>query len=78
MVCGHRIRYGTGFTDCCDLGNTPLHLAVRTGTLAIVQALVVFGAKLNVENTSGETPRHIGEQFVDSGLNSSSNGCTTI
>lgn len=40
-------------------GETPLHLAVRTGDPTIVQALVVFGSDLNNCNNSGETSRHI-------------------
>ncbi|CAG9561409.1 unnamed protein product [Danaus chrysippus] len=39
-------------------GNTPLHLAVKQTNIAIVQALVVFGADLEAKNKSGFTARH--------------------
>lgn len=40
-------------------GNTPLHLAAKQTNIAIVQALVVFGAELEAKNKAGFTARHI-------------------
>lgn len=40
-------------------GNRPIHLAVKQGQVAIIQALVIFGADLDVMNNAGETPRHL-------------------
>ena len=39
-----------------DAGDTPLHLAVRGGSLRGVQALLKHGAKVTVKNRAGETP----------------------
>jgi len=40
-------------------GNRPIHLAVKRGNLPILQALIVFGASLDVLNNEGESPRHL-------------------
>lgn len=40
-------------------GNHPIHLAVKRGNLPILQALIVFGASLDVLNNEGESPRHL-------------------
>lgn len=47
----------------CDLpeknGNRPIHLAAKIGNLPILQALIVFGADLNILNNKGELARHL-------------------
>ncbi|CAG9771001.1 unnamed protein product [Ceutorhynchus assimilis] len=40
-------------------GNRPIHLAAFHGHLPILQALIVFGADLNILNNNGESPRHL-------------------
>lgn len=40
-------------------GNRPIHIAVQQGNIPIMQALIVFGADLNVLNNAGETARHL-------------------
>ncbi|XP_030753365.1 85/88 kDa calcium-independent phospholipase A2 isoform X2 [Sitophilus oryzae] len=40
-------------------GNRPIHLAVKCGFISILQALIVFGADLDVLNYAGESPRHM-------------------
>ncbi|KAH1008810.1 hypothetical protein HUJ05_009332 [Dendroctonus ponderosae] len=46
-------------TEMPDLkGNRPIHSAVKKGYLPILQALIVFGADLDVLNNAGESPRH--------------------
>lgn len=40
-------------------GNRPLHLAVVQANVAILQALIVFGADLDCLNNAGESPRHL-------------------
>ncbi|XP_017773302.1 PREDICTED: 85/88 kDa calcium-independent phospholipase A2 [Nicrophorus vespilloides] len=42
----------------CD-GNRPIHLAIQTGNIPIIQSLIVFGANLDVLNNKGQTPRHM-------------------
>ena len=40
-------------------GETPLHIAVKEGNQAIVDALIKEGANVNQQNVLGETPLHI-------------------
>lgn len=40
-------------------GNRPIHLAVILGNIAILQALIIFGADLDVLNNAGESARHL-------------------
>ncbi|KAJ8957044.1 hypothetical protein NQ314_006603 [Rhamnusium bicolor] len=40
-------------------GNRPIHLAVKGGNVSIVQALIIFGANLDILNNAGETARHL-------------------
>ena len=39
-------------------GSTPLHLAVRYGHSALVEALIAAGSPLDVRNAEGRTPLH--------------------
>ncbi len=39
-----------------DSGNTPLHLAVKSGNISLVDLLLSKGAKVNAVNKYGETP----------------------
>lgn len=41
-----------------DIGNTPLHAAVQTGKLIIVQKLLKAGARADLKNYKGNTPLH--------------------
>ena len=41
------------------LGQTPLHLAARTGTLDAVEQLLLFGADASRVDRNGETPMHV-------------------
>ena len=41
-----------------DEGQTPLHLAVQTGNLPIVEFLVGQGANINAQDNQGNTPLH--------------------
>jgi hypothetical protein len=40
-------------------GDTPLHIAARLCSRQIMQALIVFGADVNLTNNLGDSPRHI-------------------
>ncbi|XP_050301399.1 85/88 kDa calcium-independent phospholipase A2 isoform X2 [Anthonomus grandis grandis] len=40
-------------------GNRPIHLAVKFGFLPILQALIVFGADIDILNNAGQSPRHL-------------------
>ena len=44
---------------CTNDNQTALHLAVHQGHLGIVERLVGYGAKLNIQDTNGDTPLHI-------------------
>ena len=44
---------------CTNENQTALHLAVHQGHLGIVERLVGYGAKLNIQDTNGDTPLHI-------------------
>ncbi|KAG6446584.1 hypothetical protein O3G_MSEX004519 [Manduca sexta] len=50
---------GAEHSLCDNELNTPLHLAVKQSNIAIVQALVVFGADLEAKNNMGYTARHL-------------------
>jgi E3 ubiquitin-protein ligase mind-bomb len=51
--------------DACDINactnenQTALHLAVHQGHFGIAERLVGYGAKLNIQDTNGDTPLHI-------------------
>ncbi|CAN0453162.1 unnamed protein product, partial [Scytosiphon promiscuus] len=51
------IQEGSYLCGFNDVGDTPLHLAVRHGNLACVRALVEGGARLSQRNKQGFTPR---------------------
>ena len=38
-------------------GNTPLHEAVRRFNIDVVKILLTYGAKINIKNNDGETPK---------------------
>ncbi|VVC46450.1 Ankyrin repeat-containing domain,Ankyrin repeat [Cinara cedri] len=40
-------------------GNTLLHLAVLSGDIQVIKALLVSGADVNAENSDGLTPLHL-------------------
>lgn len=50
--------------DACDINactienQTALHLAVHQGHLGVVERLVGYGVKLNMQDTNGDTPLH--------------------
>ena len=44
---------------CTNENQTALHLAVHQSHLPIVERLVGYGAKLNVQDVHGDTPLHI-------------------
>jgi ankyrin repeat protein len=41
-----------------DIGNTPLHLAMRFGNVEVAQILLEHGARASLPNKRGETPWH--------------------
>ena len=42
-----------------DENQTALHLAVHQGNWSIVERLIGYGAQLNIQDSSGDTPLHI-------------------
>ncbi|KJV62528.1 ankyrin repeat family protein [Rickettsia amblyommatis str. Ac/Pa] len=46
-----------------DRIETPLHYAVKSGNLALVSLLMVYGADVNAKNNSGETVLNIIMEF---------------
>lgn len=51
-------RQGAWLNERSCNGNTALHLAVRSGALSIIMALIDLGANANVTDQSGLTPLH--------------------
>lgn len=39
----------------CDTGNTPLHLAVQTGSATLVKMMLIFNAEVAIANREGKT-----------------------
>lgn len=52
-----------GSTD--NAGDTPLHEAVRIGSVRAIEALLLRGAKTNVKNRAGETPLSLAKTRKD-------------
>lgn len=50
-----------------ELGDTPLHVAVRDLDNELVDALLELGAKVNIQNLDGNTPVHLAAQqnYID-------------
>ena len=44
---------------CTNDNQTALHLAVHQGNLRVVERLVGYGAELNRQDGSGDTPLHV-------------------
>ena len=42
-----------------EVGMTPLHLAVSSGSVRIVQRLLKHGANKDITNLEGQTPHHM-------------------
>lgn len=48
------------FVNKCDLdGSTALHLAVQTGSKEVSQVLIQYGADMNCQNKSLQTPLYL-------------------
>ena len=50
------IDHGAPLNVCNELGDTPLHSALRQGVFNLVKLLLKRGAKTNIRNNKGDTP----------------------
>lgn len=58
---------GSWFRKRPCVGDTPLHLAARTGRTAIVRVLIAAGADATAVNCEGETPLVLSQQLLPAG-----------
>jgi len=52
-----------------DNGNTPIHIAAKTGNIAAVRAFLTIGANLELKNKDDKTPLDVAHRSVEKMLN---------
>ena len=62
--CDFLLRLGANPNEKCSERNTPLHMAFKSGKMAVISEMLKYGGDLNTRNKEGDSPRKLGNGRV--------------